>query len=167
MTDVTTTAGKPTPYPGLARRLAAIGYDILVLFGVLFVAGAAYQGLAGLLNPGVEAASVQTGDVIYQLQPPAGGPLYQFYLGLVIYGFFALFWHRSGQTLGMLAWRLKVQDLEGNNISWRQTALRFAAAGLSWSCLGAGYWWLWFDRDRRTWHDRLSGTEVILLPKKK
>ena len=80
--------------------------------------------------------------------------------------FFGWFWTRSGQTLGMQAWRLRVQQPDGSAIGWRQALIRMGGAVLSGLCLGAGYWWALFDRDRCTWHDRLSGTRVVLLPKR-
>ena len=30
---------------------------------------------------------------------------------------------------------------------------------------GLGLLWLWIDRDELTWHDRLAGTRVVVLPK--
>jgi uncharacterized RDD family membrane protein YckC len=29
-----------------------------------------------------------------------------------------------------------------------------------------GYFWIWIDRDRLAWHDRWSGTRVVVTPKK-
>jgi hypothetical protein len=26
---------------------------------------------------------------------------------------------------------------------------------------GAGFWWAWMDRERLTWHDRVSGTRML------
>lgn len=153
------------PTASLGKRLAAMGYDCLVLFGVLFLAGSLYRGVAMLVLPTADALPVNTGDVIHQLQPAASGPLYQAYLVLVIYGFFALFWHHSGQTLGMLAWKLRIQDPEGYSISWNQTLRRFLGAVLSWCCFGLGYWWILFDKDKHAWHDKLSNSEVVQLPK--
>jgi uncharacterized RDD family membrane protein YckC len=37
---------------------------------------------------------------------------------------------------------------------------------LSWLPLGLGYFWILFDREGRAWHDRLSRTRVVLLPKR-
>jgi uncharacterized RDD family membrane protein YckC len=155
------------PTASLGKRLAAMGYDCLVLFGVLFLAGSLYRGTALLFVPATGDPSVNTGDVIHQLQPAASGPFYQIYLLLVIYGFFALFWHSSGQTLGMLAWRLRIQDPEGYSISWNQTLRRFLGAIVSCACLGLGYWWVLFDKDKQSWHDKLSNSSVVQLPKKK
>jgi uncharacterized RDD family membrane protein YckC len=151
---------------GLGKRLAAMAYDCLVLFGVLFLAGSLYRAIALLLMPATGDATVSTGDVIHQIQPAASGPIYQLYLVLVVYGFFALFWHSSGQTLGMLAWRLRIQDPEGYSISWNQVLRRFLGAILSWACLGLGYWWILLDSNKQAWHDKLSNSEVVQLPKK-
>ncbi|MEJ1377571.1 MAG: RDD family protein, partial [Candidatus Sedimenticola sp. (ex Thyasira tokunagai)] len=37
---------------------------------------------------------------------------------------------------------------------------------ISWLALGLGFLWLLVDRKNRTWHDRLSGTRLIMLEKK-
>ena len=31
---------------------------------------------------------------------------------------------------------------------------------------GLGLLWLWIDRDELTWHDRLAGTRVVVVPKR-
>jgi len=49
----------------------------------------------------------------------------------------------------------------------RDALLRLAAACVSIAALGFGYWWIWVDRERLAWHDRWSGTTVVVLPKKK
>ena len=40
-------------------------------------------------------------------------------------------------------------------------------ACVSLAALGLGYFWIWIDRERLAWHDRWSGTRVVVLPKKK
>jgi uncharacterized RDD family membrane protein YckC len=42
---------------------------------------------------------------------------------------------------------------------------RLAAAALSWLALGLGWLWILVDPQRRAWHDRLSGTRVVLVGK--
>jgi uncharacterized RDD family membrane protein YckC len=81
--------------------------------------------------------------------------------------FFCVFWTRSGQTLGMLAWRLRVERSDGATLTWRDALLRLAGACVSLAALGLGYFWIWIDRDRLTWHDRWSGTRVVVVPKRK
>jgi uncharacterized RDD family membrane protein YckC len=84
---------------------------------------------------------------------------------LAAFLFFGWFWTRGGQTLGMRAWRLKVVDEQGRSLTWLLALRRFAAAAFSWTALGAGFWWAIFDREKRAWHDRLSGTHLVVLPK--
>jgi uncharacterized RDD family membrane protein YckC len=82
-------------------------------------------------------------------------------------GFFGVFWMKSGQTLGMQAWRIKLVPSAGNELTFGRVVTRCGAALLSAACFGLGYAWCLVDRRGRTWHDTLSGTELVLLPKKK
>jgi uncharacterized RDD family membrane protein YckC len=83
----------------------------------------------------------------------------------VIIVFFSVFWRKSGQTLGMQAWRIKLVTTTGNTPSYRQCILRCVVATLSLGMMGLGYWWSIFDAQGRRWHDRASGTQLILLSK--
>ena len=91
--------------------------------------------------------------------------LVQFLTTLSIVGFFCLFWLKDGQTLGMQAWRIKLVDFEGAPPSFGKALLRCAGASVSIAFLGLGYLWCLVDRNNRYWHDYLSRTELILLPK--
>ena len=84
---------------------------------------------------------------------------------LSTYGFFAGFWMHGGQTLGMRAWRMKLVTRNGQPISLSQSACRFAAAALALAAFGLGYLWVLIDREKLAWHDRLSGTRLVLVPK--
>jgi uncharacterized RDD family membrane protein YckC len=77
--------------------------------------------------------------------------------------FFGWFWTHGGQTLGMRAWRLKLLDSSGNPVTWRQSLIRYGAAWLSLLALGLGYIWVWIDPQGLSWHDRLSGTRLVVL----
>jgi len=149
------------PNAGLMRRVAAMFYDSLLLFAIGMSVSALFVALRVL----IESEDVVRADV-----RAVSGPVLQNALmlsvSMAIALFYGWFWTRSGQTLGMQAWRLRLQRVDGGLLSWRQSITRMAAALLSWLCLGAGYWWLLFDRDGCTWHDRLSKTRVVLLPKK-
>ena len=140
-------------HAGLPRRLAAMFYDGLLLGAVLMIATALLLPLTG-------------GEAI----TPADHPWLEFAYRLVIVGlvvlFFGTFWTRRGQTLGMASWRLRVEREDGSLLSWGDTVKRLAAALLSWLPLGLGYFWILFDREGRAWHDRLSRTRVVLLPKR-
>jgi uncharacterized RDD family membrane protein YckC len=153
--------------PGLLRRLAAIVYDSLLVFSLFFAATGLYQLIGHSFDPAASGSAVSTGEVVTRLEPVASGIGFKLYLLLVMFAFFAWFWHRNGQTLGMQAWRLRVDNLQGERISYAQALVRFAGAWISLLCFGLGYLWVVIDRDKCSWHDRLSRSRLVLLPGKK
>ena len=126
--------------PGLLRRLAALLYDTLLLFAVLFAAT-------------VPALMVTGGEAV---RP--NHPAFTAWLLAVSYLYFGWCWTRSGQTLGMRAWRMRVRTREGAPLGWGRSLLRFAAAMVSIGSAGIGLLWVAFDRERLSLHDRLSAT---------
>lgn len=81
---------------------------------------------------------------------------------LVLLAYFVWFWRKSGQTLAMQTWKIKVVCTDGTTpVSLRQALLRYV---LSWPSLllcGAGILWALLDRDRQFLHDRLAGTRIV------
>jgi uncharacterized RDD family membrane protein YckC len=140
--------------PGVFKRLAAMVYDGLLIIALWMVVTALLLPLTG----GEAITSDRVGAFEY---------VYRAVLLIVFVAFFGGFWTRRGQTLGMAAWRLKLERIDGGAITWIDTIKRLAGACVSLFALGIGYFWLWFDRDRLTWHDRWTNTRVIVLPKKK
>lgn len=138
MTD--TPANQPA---GLLRRLGALLYDSLLLFGVLFFATLILLVLR-------RGAALTPGD-----------PWYFFYLIAVSYLFCGWFWTRGGQTLGMRAWRIRVQQRDGTALTWGIALMRYLLAWLALLPLGAGYFWMLIDREGLAWHDRGSRTVVV------
>jgi len=132
-------------HASLLRRLGAIGYDFLVVIALAFAVTALWLWLMN-----TETAT---------------GPAFQSTIFISIFTFFGFFWTRSGQTIGMMAWRIRVQSKEGFAISWTQALTRFLVAILSASCLGAGYLWMLISDEKLTWHDMLSNSEIVYLPK--
>jgi uncharacterized RDD family membrane protein YckC len=130
---------------GLLRRLAAIFYDTLLLLAVWFLATL-------ILLPFTHGRAVEPHN-----------PFYTLYLSLVAFLFFGWFWTHGGQTLGMRAWRLRVAQPDGSPITLWQAALRFAGALFSWGAVGLGFWWSLVDSRKRTWHDLLSGTILVVV----
>lgn len=146
------------PPAGIARRLGAMFYDSLLLLGVTWAVTA--------LEIALKVAVVGADAVRESGQRALGGPLLQLSLLVVVFLFFGWFWTRSGQTLGMQAWRIRLDSDEGGRISWPQALVRFAGAAVSAACLGAGYWWMLVDRERLTWHDRWSRSRVVRMPRR-
>lgn len=131
----------------LLRRLAAIFYDCLLLLSLLFVGTL-------LVIP------FNSGDAISH-----GNILYNAYLLIVSYLYFTWQWRHGGQTLGMLAWKIKLVDTNSQNVSWKKATIRYLLAIISLVCIGAGFIWSIFDNAKLTFHDRYSGSRLILVAK--
>ena len=86
-------------------------------------------------------------------------------MALLIVGFYGVPWRRGGQTLGMASWRLRVERHDGSLLLWRDVIVRIAAGLLSLLPAGLGWLWILVDREKRAWHDRLSRTRVVVVPK--
>lgn len=131
------------PPAGFLVRLASMLYDSILLFGVLWLASA-------IASP---------------LHPEAGWrrAFFQAFLVAVIFGYYALFWVRGGQTLAMKTWRIRVTSTAGRPVSLGRALARFALAIPSIGCLGVGLLWALFDKDRQFLHDRLSGTRLVRI----
>ncbi|HET8817081.1 MAG TPA: RDD family protein [Pseudidiomarina sp.] len=160
MTDTPSTAMVHAGFPsaGFWRRVAAWIYDLLVAVAIVMLATAIALGFAAVLttigwvtlNQGVDHAAWLNQS-----------PWFSIYIVLVLALFFGWFWWRSGQTLGMRAWRLKVQQQNGLCLTKKQTIIRLLTC-----LLGLGNLWVLVDRKhRRAWHDYAAGSELVVLSK--
>ncbi len=142
------------PTAGVWRRLGAMFYDTLLVVASLMVVTALFLPLTG-------------GEAITADQVGSGFEyLYRAVLLVVIVLYFGWPWTRSGQTVGMMAWRLRLERNDGSMVRWSDVLKRLAGATVSFVAAGMGYWWIWIDRERRTWHDRWTDTRVVVLPKR-
>ncbi len=130
---------------GLGRRLLAILYDSIVVLAILFIATVPVVFVTG--GALEESLLYRTALQAYEL--------------LVAFAFFGGFWRVGGQTIGMRAWRIRVIRDNGERLRWRDAALRYLVAIVSWAALGLGFAWSLVDRERRTWHDIASHTRLI------
>jgi uncharacterized RDD family membrane protein YckC len=125
-------------------------YDLFPLLGLWIVA-------AGLW--------VLAFHAVYDPQHPQ--PVLRALLGvwlLVVAGaYFVVSWTRVGATIGMRAWKLKLVRDDGARVDARTAMLRYVLALASLVALCCGFWYAWFDADRRTWHDRLCRTRMTRL----
>lgn len=138
----------------LWRRLAAMLYDSLLVFAIWIMVGFAVMSAFGI----EEARSIEGQAVV--LDTLVKNTLFAAML-LSAFLFFGFFWTHSGQTLGMQAWRIRVLNEDGQSISWKQAAIRFATAPLSLLLLGLGYWWSLVDSGGRSVPDLLSRSRIV------
>ena len=150
----------------LVRRLAAMVYEALVVAAILLIASFPFHGAA-------------TGRL-----DEAARHLFQAYLFLVVGLYFVWCWRRSGQTLPMKAWKLRLVDRAGAPPGTARALLRYVLAALAfgsgavaaivllrhprelgaWLALAPGLatiLWSAVDRDRQFLHDRLAGTRIV------
>lgn len=136
-----------TPAPFLVR-IAAMIYESLLVTAVLFVA-------SFIIIP-----------VVGEMQTAWQRHLFQLYIVGVLFAYFSAFWLRSGQTLAMKTWRIRLVDRNGGRITFRQALLRFFLALFGLMLGGIGFWWALVDRDRQFLHDRIAGTRLVRVPRK-
>ena len=137
-----TTLTSPLYDVGFIRRLAAILYDLLLLFATLLIASLPWV-----------ISGIQQGQVGYMF--------YVAFIYVIIPLYYIGFWVYGGQTLGMKTWKIRVVNLEGHSIGWGRSSLRMACAILSIGVCGFGFIHALFDSRNRTWHDILSKSQLI------
>ncbi|MBL4855829.1 MAG: RDD family protein [Idiomarina sp.] len=146
------------PSAGFPRRFVSWVYDFLVAVAIIMLASALALLFAALLTTFEWLVLPEGMDHAAWL---AQGPWYSLYLLSVVSLFFGWFWKRSGQTLGMRAWRLKLQNRDGSRLTNRQVFIRLITC-----CAGLGNLWVLVDfKNKRAWHDYAAGTEVVTLSK--
>ncbi|MEM7407166.1 MAG: RDD family protein [Pseudomonadota bacterium] len=124
------------------RRIAAAVYDVLPATSVVFAAAAV---AVAVLRDAVAA----------------GNPFFQAYLLTAVFLYFAGFWIRAGYTPGMRSWKTRIVTVDGRRPGWTAVLIRYLVGWVSVLCLGLGFLWAFWDRDRLMWHDRASGTRIV------
>jgi len=126
--------------------MGAILYDAMLVFALLVMATAPFVDASGEYRGGLRL-------------------FHQAVVLAVPFAFFTGYWSTRGRTLGMQSWGLQLVRADGSIPSFRESAVRYVAAILSLLPVGLGFLWQLVDADSLTWHDRLSGTRVVHIPK--
>ncbi len=133
---------------GFWRRVSAMFYDGLLLIAL-------YMFTAALLLPFTHGEAItpqDTAGLAWLLRALLVGATFLY---------FGLSWTRGGQTVGMLAWKIRALRADGARLTWRDVATRLGASLLSWLPAGLGFLWICFDGSKLAWHDRLSATRIL------
>ncbi len=142
-TSSTKTPTAATP-AGLLRRTGALCYDALLLLALWMMT------LLPFVIANNEATSAWWVPVVFYLEAA---------------GYYTYSWLKSGQTLGMRTWQLKLVNEQGTLIDFKAALLRLLIAPLSLAACGLGYFALYWGTAQQTWHDRASLSYVVRLPK--
>ena len=131
-----------TPYVGPFLRIISSVYDFFLLLGVWFLVGS----LALWLNGG-------------EILNPALGSLLVFLSG---WAFYAFFWMKNGQTLGMQVWKFQIVNTDQNHdqITLKQTFLRYLVNLGMLALLGMPLFLIYADSRKLAVNDILSKTKL-------
>ena len=126
----------------LRLRLVSLVYEGILLFAVLFVSSYLFLSLARDAQSGLPRV------------------IFQIYLLSICGAYFVFCWARTGQTLPMKTWRMRIVTEEGGTLSAGRAFKRYLLAipGL---LSGISLLWAPFDRERQFLHDRLAGTRIV------
>ncbi|MFD2176357.1 RDD family protein [Veronia pacifica] len=143
---------------GFFRRLAAWIYDVLVLTAVEMLAVAlVMSGFAIAFSLGVSLEEyIDASDFLSR--HPVASPLFTAYIALVAVMFFGYFWSKGGQTLGMRAWKLRIQNVDGTRITFSQALVRMAT-----SAFGLGNLVVLIDSNNQSLQDMMAKCQTIKL----
>lgn len=136
--------GRPA---GLARRLAALLYDSLLVVALAFVVTFAMLPLTH-------------GEAILTSSQGWIGRAYHAVMVAVVFGYFGWCWTRTGQTLGLKAWRMRLDTDIGGRLGWGGAATRFLLGTAIVVLAGIGLWAL------RATHGALhtAGAALMVAP---
>ncbi|MFZ6753694.1 RDD family protein [Undibacterium sp. Dicai25W] len=156
--------------PLLRRRLICMVYEAMLLFGIVFVFGFIFD----VTTQSKSALMLRHGR--------------QAWLFLIIGAYFVFCWSRSGQTLAMQTWRIRVTDLDGGKLPLVKAIVRYFLAWMwfipamaldyqfglkEWPMvlvisLGITGWALTsrLDKNGQFLHDKLAKTCLIQVPEK-
>jgi len=70
---------------------------------------------------------------------------------------------QNGQTIGKKVAGLQVVPKAGGPMDLNKGIIRAVGKILSGIPCGLGYFWMLFDADKETWHDKIAGTTVVSL----
>ena len=140
---MTVTAAAGTP--GIARRLACMVYEGILLFAVGFAATSLFFYASGGLGASGH-----------------GRTMLQLFVLAVFAAYFLWCWLRGGQTLAMKTWKIRLVAPGHDRVPPLTALLRFMLAVFA-VPTGIALGWALFDRDRQFLHDRIAGTRLVMV----
>jgi len=147
---------------GFFSRLVAFVIDLVILSIVQLVGSAFIQVFLRFFRLSGLAANLKAlwENSTYNIF--AGSLI----LILFVIGYFTFFWTLVGFTPGKAILGLKVVRRDGAKVSFGRSLLRFFSYWISALPLFLGFFWVIWDSNRRSWHDKIAGTQVLYIPRK-
>jgi uncharacterized RDD family membrane protein YckC len=134
------TYGPSGPRANFGQRLVAFIIDVVIVSVALFV----LVGIAFAIDDSL-------GVIAYILAIIAGAVYFAYFEG-----------SPSGQTVGKKAVSIRVVDFNtGGPLGFGRGLIRWVARIPSQIVCYLGYFWMLWDREKQTWHDKLATTVVV------
>lgn len=151
------------PLAPLEKRIKAALWDSL--FFIFGLAAAAMLAVTAVIT-GVLILGVSVGEVTEDTVYPDAAIIVPFGLAILIialapYIYFIQVPAEYSGTAGMRLVGVRAITIDGEQMNWRQAAVRALAMLVSIAALCAGALWMFREPNRRTWHDLAAGTFVI------
>jgi uncharacterized RDD family membrane protein YckC len=129
----------------LFKRLIACIYEALVLIAIWMLVTWLFVLFFGGVASGASRLSLQL--------------LLWFSAGV----YFVLSWGKSGQTLALKAWKMKIVSKDNATLSFKSASVRYLLASILIIPFGLTILWSFFDKDRLFLHDRLLNTKCVYV----
>ncbi|MDP1659600.1 MAG: RDD family protein [Methylotenera sp.] len=133
--------------PSYIKLGACLIYEALVIIALLLVSASVFVLIFGNSSNGIKRY------------------LMQLFLFITVGVYFVWCWQKSGQTLAMQTWHLKLVNQEMRLLSLNVAIARYVLASMSLTLFGLGFLWAFLDRDRLFLHDRLLKNRIIYVPR--
>lgn len=137
-------------FPG---RLLAAWIDMFLIFILLFLLNIAMPDLAKKLFF-TRTSEEALGYPVWVLKNSAVFVVWVLYSVVMDFSL-------SQGTLGKQLLKIKVTDDNGNRISFIKSIKRNLSKFLSYAIIGIGFFWILFDKRKKSWHDLIAGTLVV------
>jgi uncharacterized RDD family membrane protein YckC len=135
--------------PSLLKLGACLIYDALAVIALSFACAWIFLLVIGDATHGLKRYGLQL------------------FLYVSVGTYFVWCWFKSGQTLAMQTWQLKLVRQDGKPLSLQLLMARYLLASLSLILVGLGFLWAIVDRKHLFLHDRLLKTCLIYAPRNK
>ena len=129
--------------PSLLKLGACLLYELLTIVALVFVSTGFFIIIAGDASHDIKRL------------------LLQLFLWVVVGAYYIRCWIKTGQTLAMQAWKLRLVDEQSQLLAMQQAIARYLLATLSMAFFGAGFLWAIVDKNNQFLHDRLLKCKVI------
>ena len=130
--------------PSMIKLGACLLYELLTIIAIVFVSAGIFVWLFGNATYGLKRLMLQL------------------FLWCVIGAYFIWCWLKSGQTLAMQAWKIKVLDHHDQLLNLKLAMLRYVLVSINLLFCGIGFLWAIVDKERLFLHDRLLKCRLVL-----